>query len=86
MAKHLPGQLAEQLTLNTAPQISMTTSMQCNAICVSMIALQEELDWRCYTLYGVTDRDLCYRDASGNQLDPPAIALGQRAFEISDGP
>ena len=47
-----------------------------------MIALQEELDWRCYTLYGVTDRDLCYRDASGNQLDPPAIALGQRAFEI----
>jgi len=47
-----------------------------------MIALQEELDWRCYTLYGITDQDLCYRDDSGNQLDPPAIALGQRAFEI----
>ena len=47
-----------------------------------MIALQEELDWRCYTLYGITDQNLCYRDASDNQLDPPAIALGQRAFEI----
>jgi hypothetical protein len=44
--------------------------------------LQEELDWRCYTLYGITDQELCYRDASGNQLEPPAIDLGQRAFEI----
>jgi very-short-patch-repair endonuclease len=25
-----------------------------------MIALQEELDWRCYRLYGVTSEDLCY--------------------------
>ena len=42
-----------------------------------MIALQEELDWRCYRLYGVTEHDLCmpFRDV-------PAVSLGQRAFEI----
>jgi hypothetical protein len=47
-----------------------------------MIALQEELDWRCYTLYGLTDQDLCYRDADGNHGESPELALGQRAFEI----
>ena len=48
----------------------------------SMIAMQEELDWRCYGLYGITDQELCYRDVAGHQLEPPAIALGQRTFEI----
>ena len=42
-----------------------------------MIALQEELDWRCYRLYGVTDDDLCMPSA-----DVPAVHLGERAFEI----
>ena len=42
-----------------------------------MIALQEELDWRCYQLYGVTEDDLCM--ARG---DVPMIRLGERAFEI----
>lgn len=47
-----------------------------------MITLQEELDWRCYELYGVTTEDLTYRDASGAPQDPPALHLGERAFEI----
>jgi hypothetical protein len=47
-----------------------------------MIALQEELDWRCYTLYGLADQDLCYRATDGEPLTPPEITLGQRAFEI----
>ena len=42
-----------------------------------MIALQEELDWRCYRLYGVTGDDLCTPRG-----DAPAIRLGERAFEI----
>ena len=42
-----------------------------------MIALQEELDWRCYRLYGVTDADLCLSTG-----DVPAVRLGERAFEI----
>jgi len=41
-----------------------------------MIASQEELDWQCYRLYGLVDEDLTLGEA------PPAIALGQRAFEI----
>ena len=42
-----------------------------------MIALQEELDWQCYRLYGLLTEDLCY--SSG---DLPELALGQRSFEI----
>lgn len=42
-----------------------------------MIALQEELDWHCYQLYGLLADDLRY---SGDDL--PELALGQRAFEI----
>ena len=42
-----------------------------------MIALQEELDWHCYQLYGLLPDDLRY---TGDDL--PELALGQRAFEI----
>jgi len=42
-----------------------------------MLTVQEELDWRCLHLYGVTDEDLSL------PLDAvPAIDRGQRAFEI----
>jgi len=41
----------------------------------SMIAMQEELDWRCYHLYGLIDEELYIES-------PPPIELGQRAFEI----
>jgi hypothetical protein len=40
-----------------------------------MIALQEELDWECYRLYGLIADDL-------TTTTPPHLALGQRAFEI----
>ena len=40
-----------------------------------MIALQEELDWRCYSLYGLHGEVLEHRD-------PPPLRLGERAFEI----
>ena len=42
-----------------------------------MIALQEELDWRCYRLYGLTDDDRCT-----SPEDVPTVRLGERAFEI----
>jgi hypothetical protein len=42
-----------------------------------MIALQDELDWRCYHLYGLLDEDLTM------PIDQvPEINLGERAFEI----
>jgi hypothetical protein len=40
-----------------------------------MISLQEELDWRCYRLYGMIDEEL-------ECGDPPPLNLGERAFEI----
>ncbi|MBM0236308.1 BREX-2 system adenine-specific DNA-methyltransferase PglX [Micromonospora sp. ATA32] len=40
-----------------------------------MIALQEELDWEVYRLYGLIDDDLTC-------ANPPELALGERAFEI----
>ncbi|MFI7427447.1 BREX-2 system adenine-specific DNA-methyltransferase PglX [Micromonospora sp. NPDC049836] len=40
-----------------------------------MIALQEELDWEVYRLYGLIGEDLTC-------ANPPELALGERAFEI----
>ncbi|MGB5064965.1 MAG: hypothetical protein WBQ37_14605, partial [Candidatus Competibacter sp.] len=44
------------------------------------IATQEELDWRCYRLYGLLpdggDAAACEHPT------PPEVALGERAFEI----
>lgn len=44
-------------------------------ISARMIALQEELDWRCYRVYGL-------RDEVPEHPNPPPLYLGQRAFEI----
>jgi hypothetical protein len=78
--KHLPHQLATHLPLSRV--CLKEQKDKATAILGSMIALQEELDWRCYMLYGITDQDFCYHDITGNQIAPPAITLGQRAFEI----
>lgn len=41
-----------------------------------MIALQEELDWHTYQLYGLTDEALCFQGL------PVQVRPGERAFEI----
>ena len=43
-----------------------------------MVAVQEELDWDVYRLYGLIEEDLTY---AGDDL--PELALGERAFEIA---
>jgi hypothetical protein len=43
-----------------------------------MIAVQEELDWEVYQLYGLINEDLTY---GGDDL--PGLVLGERAFEIA---
>ncbi|MFC4060600.1 BREX-2 system adenine-specific DNA-methyltransferase PglX [Planomonospora corallina] len=48
-----------------------------DAVRAEMIAVQEELDWEVYRLYGILDEDLTYH---GDDL--PGLALGERAFEI----
>ncbi|GAB2974995.1 BREX-2 system adenine-specific DNA-methyltransferase PglX [Streptomyces pseudoechinosporeus] len=46
-----------------------------------MIALQEELDWQVYFLYGLHREDLRV-SSDPEDLSIPPIALGERAFEI----
>lgn len=43
-----------------------------------MIAVQDELDWETYRLYGLIDEDLTY-----GENDLPPLSLGERAFEIA---
>lgn len=47
-------------------------------ILAEMIAAQEELDWQCIHLYGLTDSSLTVPDGH----TAPPLALGERAFEI----
>ncbi len=54
--------------LDTAREIAAATRGR-------MIALQEELDWHCYRLYGL-------HDTIAEHPDPPPLELGERAFEI----
>ncbi|MFD5338774.1 BREX-2 system adenine-specific DNA-methyltransferase PglX [Streptomyces hawaiiensis] len=54
-----------------------------NHLRARLIALQEELDWQVYTLYGLLDEDLRPAPRNGDDFaDVPELALGQRAFEI----
>lgn len=73
------GRLPEmvvQVAMPTAEGLSEARD-QAASIRGQMIAWQEELDWKCYQLYGLLNEDLCY---SGDDL--PELVLGQRAFEI----
>lgn len=53
-----------------------TANTESTSLTRKMIALQEELDWLNYRLYGLTEDDLCY------QGTPPNIKLGERSFEL----
>ncbi|MGI5366772.1 BREX-2 system adenine-specific DNA-methyltransferase PglX [Streptomyces iakyrus] len=50
-----------------------------DSIRARMIALQEELDWHVYFLYGLHSEDLVLPDS----CSIPEISLGERAFEIT---
>ncbi|MFH9958392.1 BREX-2 system adenine-specific DNA-methyltransferase PglX [Streptomyces roseolus] len=81
--------LAQQLTAtdpinlvasHATPTISALRDAQTawQATRAQMVALQEELDWTVYALYGLCSDDLALRTS-----EPPAIAPGERAFEIA---
>jgi len=85
---HALDQLAQKLTVRAPSALcaDQTPTVTCIAVARSesndiraqMIAVQEELDWEVYRLYGLADKDLTY---GGNDL--PRLALGERAFEIT---
>ncbi|MEO5354350.1 MAG: BREX-2 system adenine-specific DNA-methyltransferase PglX [Magnetococcus sp. XQGC-1] len=69
---HLPAQLVFPLSRGTLD----AHRLKARSFRQRMIALQEELDWQCYRLYGILDEAL---DFPG---EPPEVRLGTRAFEI----
>ena len=71
----LPASITDSGTPSAAALHTVRT--RADDVRKQMIALQEELDWRCYRLYKVAGDDLCMPP---NNV--PAVRLGERAFEI----
>jgi hypothetical protein len=67
------------LAATKTPNLDTLTKAKAKSLLIfqQMIALQEELDWQCYSHYKILDQDLTYK-----KDDLPEIALGERAFEI----
>jgi hypothetical protein len=80
LAQQLSTQEPSAVCANRVPSREALVSAQKTSekIRARMIAVQEELDWEVYRLYGLIDGDLTY---SGDDL--PGLALGERAFEIA---
>jgi hypothetical protein len=70
----LPGALCTR-TVPTREAIDIARA-EADATRSRMITLQEELDWRCYRLYGLLEEE-------PEHPDPPPLRLGERAFEIA---
>ena len=51
---------------------------EADRIAAEMVALQEELDWECLHLYGLTEEPLTVPEGG----EAPPLNLGERAFEI----
>jgi hypothetical protein len=59
-------------------EVVASVQIESGKIRARMIAVQEELDWEVYRLYGLIDEDLAY-----GADDLPGLALGERPFEIA---
>lgn len=75
-------QPAALLAANQLPTRNSLTTAQTEATRLrrQMIAAQEELDWRCYRLYGLLPAGVSSDEVE--YADPVEVALGERAFEI----
>jgi hypothetical protein len=67
--------------LPTAERLAEARS-RAEAILGRMIALQEELDWQCYSLFGLLDAADTVAGHPEDWTRAPDLTLGQRAFEI----
>ena len=73
LSANLPGSACARATPTRA--VLDGARAEAEAARARMIALQEELDWRCYRLYGLLDETV-------EHANPPPLHLGERAFEI----
>lgn len=76
-AQRLSYNLPDALCARTAPRRESLDAAREEATLSRgrMIALQEELDWSCYRLYGL------HKDPPAHPK-PPSLQIGERAFEI----
>lgn len=73
------GQKYHEITLPTRASLD-AARIRAAQLRRQMIAGQEELDWRCYRLYGLLPAKS--QTADFEHTAPPEVALGERAFEI----
>ena len=76
LGRWLPSSLAESQV--PSAELWAESERKVAEIRAEMVWLQEELDWRCAHLYGITDDDLSFHPDQVFALDK-----GQRAFEIA---
>ncbi|ACV36643.1 BREX-2 system adenine-specific DNA-methyltransferase PglX [Accumulibacter sp.] len=76
LSQHLDDNSPAAIVSATRTRAALVAA-RCESVSLrrQMIATQEELDWRCYQLYSLTQTELTHPQ-------PPDIALGERAFEI----
>jgi hypothetical protein len=79
LARQLANLDPRVLAYGSVPTVAELDKMRRDAerLQAEMVAVQEELDWEVYRLFGIVDEDLTL---AGSDL--PAIAPGERAFEI----
>jgi hypothetical protein len=73
-AAHLPASIVAGIAVPNRAQLDSARDIVAKTH-GRMIALQEELDWRCYRLYNLHEKPPEYPE-------PPPLQLGERAFEI----
>lgn len=78
-ARELAGNLPAAVAAREVPTRHALDAARARveALRADMVTTQEELDWRCLLLYGVTAEDLSLPPG-----EAPAIERGQRAFEV----
>jgi len=81
LAASLPSSMLT-VSRNTLPtRASLDTAyIESTRLRLQMIAIQEELDWQCYRLYGLLPTEC--EAAVFEHSAPPEVAFGERAFEI----
>jgi hypothetical protein len=75
LARFTPGAVAAGQIPNA--EVLKMAHAESERLRARMIAVQEELDWECYRLYGLIEEDMTYPAA-----DLPGLALGERSFEV----
>lgn len=75
-SNHRPASICS--TGTPTRQVLDVAHLESEQIFCEMVAQQEELDWQCLHLYGLTKDSLAVPDGE----TPPALNLGERAFEI----